>query len=519
VAIGEETARHFKIEADVHRQAWVYPIVINGQEVAKRYKSFDSKSNFKYWTQPSGKGTLVYNLDGIREQEEMWLCEGEPDVWILYQHGISAACFTGGAKHVPKDAAEQLVQAGVERINICYDVDAPGREGARRVAAALAFQFEVAIRSLPEHLGEGADITDLHRREKEHFKEALLSLPLAEFAPPKTVFQWDELVSGDLMPVDWLVEKLIPARGVVVVGGDAGVGKSWLALHIAQCAATGKPVLGQFTTFQGVVAYIDEESSEPLLKRRVQKLAAGLEVPNDIPVTFFVNHQVRIDREDNLEALLVRLEEQKPKLVIFDSLVRIHGANENDAQEMSEVMAKFREIQTRLGCALVFTHHSRKRSMINLAGEMLRGSTDIRAFVDTHLFMRAVRPRDQCKLIEHEKSRYCEPLEPFEIEIVDNEAGTATLLRYLGPCEAPKSRPEVAKELIIEILTVEGPMPRQEIIGRCKGQSGSRAVSDALKELYTEGVLQRDVGARGQHIYSLAQCLEAVPAEQLALQT
>lgn len=446
---------------------------------------------------------MIYNLDGVQGQEEIWLCEGEPDVWILHQHGIPAVCFTGGAKHVPKDAAEQLVRSGVKRINICYDLDAPGREGARRVAAALAFQFEVAIRSLPEHLGERGDITDLYQEEKERFQEAVLSLPLAEFGPPKTIFKWHELVGGDLIPVDWLVEKLVPARGVVVVGGDAGVGKSWLALHIAQCVATGKPVLGQFTTFRGAVAYIDEESSEPLLKRRVQKLAAGLEVPSDIPVTFFVNHQVRIDREDSLEALLARLEEEKPKLVIFDSLVRIHGKGENDSREMSEVMAKFREIQTRLGCAVMFTHHSRKRSMINLAGQMLRGSTDIRAFVDTHLFMRTIGRSDQRKLIEHEKSRYCEPLEQFEVEIADNEAGTATFLHYIGPCEVPKTPKETAKELIIEMLAVEGPITRQEIISRCKGQAGSTAVGHALKELYEAKALEREVGARRRHTYSL----------------
>jgi len=283
--------------------------------------------------------------------------------------------------------------------------------------------------------------------------------------------------------------------------------------------AAGKSVLAEFTTSKGPVVYVDEESSQQLLKRRVHKLAAGLEVPDDIPVTFFVNHQVRVDKEDSLEALLSRLEEEMPKLVVFDSLVRIHAKDENDSREMSEVMAKFREIQTRLGCAVMFTHHSRKRSMINQAGQMLRGSTDIRAFVDGHLFMRTISQAPHRKLIEHEKSRSCEPLDPFEIEIVDDEAGTATFVRYVGRSEAPKTAKESAKEAIVELLTAEGLMTRQDIIGRCQGQAGSKAVSDALKELFTEGVLEREIGARGQHIYGLAHISEPTAAEQSALQT
>jgi len=511
--ISIKTAYDFGLRVNLENQAWAYPVIIRGEKVATRFKSFDSNARTKYWSWPRGVGVLVYNLDGIQGEQDIWLCEGEPDVWILHQHGIPAVSFTGGATHVPENAAEQLLQSGVKRINVCYDRDPSGREGAQRVAAALGSQFEVVIRGLPEDLGEKADLTDLYQQEKEDFKEALVSLPVVEVEAVKTIFTWGELRSGDLMPVDWVVDRLIPARGAVVVGGDAGAGKSWFAMHIAQCIAAGAPVLGQFATIQGPVAYVDEESSEPLLKRRIQKLAAGLRVPDDIPVTFFVNHNVRVDEDDSLAELLARLEEVKPRLIIFDSLVRIHSKNENDATEMAKVMAKMREIETRLGCAVMFTHHTRKQSMNNRAGQMLRGSSDIRAFVATHLFMRGTREPAR-KRIEHDKSRVSQPLDPFEIEIVDDEAGTATFLRYLGPAEAgpgdaPRRRREIARDLILEMLDEEGPMARPDIIDRCRGQAGERAVGDALIELYADRTLIREVGERGQHIYRLAQTPQA----------
>lgn len=332
----------------------------------------------------------------------------------------------------------------------------------------------------------------------------------------KRVFKWDELVKEKLIPVDWLVDRLIPAQGVVVVGGDSGVGKSWLALHIAHCVATGKLVLGKFATSRGSVCFVDEENSTALLKRRVQKLAAGSQASEDTPVTFLVQHQVRIDRPDNLDRLVSLVAGEKPKLIIFDSFIRIHGSNENDSREMADVMDKMRDLQNRLRCAIVFTHHTRKMSTINAAGQMLRGSTDIRAFVDTHIFMRAVRAGGGRVLIEHDKSRYSEALDPFQVEIVDNETGTATFLRYLGLGQAAKkSKEEIAVELILELLAAEGPMTRQQLIECCKDKAGERAVGKALTQLCEqEGILEREVGARNRHTYRLAEGYETGPAKQ-----
>jgi len=148
--------------------------------------------------------------------------------------------------------------------------------------------------------------------------------------------------------------------------------------------------------------------------------------------------------------------------------------------------------------------------MINIAGQMLRGSSDIRAFVNTVLFMRNTGERTR-KLVEHDKSRHSQPLEPFEIEIVDNEAGSATFVRYVGPAEAPRMRREsreIASELILEMLATEELMTRQQIIERCRGRAGERAVGDALIELDAEGVVEREVGERGQHMYRLAETSE-----------
>ncbi|MBT6995521.1 AAA family ATPase, partial [Candidatus Woesearchaeota archaeon] len=56
------------------------------------------------------------------------------------------------------------------------------------------------------------------------------------------------LLESDIEPISWLVEGLIPKAGVVVYGGDSGSLKSFGALHIGICLASGQKVFDKFET-------------------------------------------------------------------------------------------------------------------------------------------------------------------------------------------------------------------------------------------------------------------------------
>jgi len=48
------------------------------------------------------------------------------------------------------------------------------------------------------------------------------------------VLDYRELVSKEPPPVDWLVDRLIPRKGITMFAGDAGIGKSWIMYHLAE---------------------------------------------------------------------------------------------------------------------------------------------------------------------------------------------------------------------------------------------------------------------------------------------
>ena len=155
-----QTIRYFKIKANIEKQAWEFRL---GKRRGTKYKAFNpDNGTAKYWVEP-GTNHTVYHLEPCRGKDEIWLVEGEPDVWIMHQAGLPACSFTGGAENIPRAAIREIAEAGVGTVNIVYDNDEAGRTGANKVAAALeAADVQVIIRSLPSSVGPSGDVTTLY---------------------------------------------------------------------------------------------------------------------------------------------------------------------------------------------------------------------------------------------------------------------------------------------------------------------------------------------------------------------
>jgi hypothetical protein len=151
-------------------------------------------------------------------------------------------------------------------------------------------------------------------------------------------------------------------------------------------------------------------------------------------IYFCVGHGIRLDTQAGVQRLETVIDTYRPGLVIIDSLTRVHGADENDAGSMAAVFAVAKQLMRVYGTAILFTDHLRKKSLINDPEEMLRGSTEKRAWPDSILF---AAPGEGTRVaVTHAKSRWGPRLEPFIIAIdADREAGTVTV-SHAGPVVA-----------------------------------------------------------------------------------
>ena len=317
-----------------------------------------------------------------------------------------------------------------------------------------------------------------------------------------------ELLHTPCPEPEWIVEPLIPAQSICLLAGDSGIGKSWIAAHIALCVAAGIPVFGRFPTSCRNVLVFDAEQSPPLVARRTHRLFTGLcaehSLKDDLPV--YVSYGAfRLDKPENVGCTAQLLRRRNVGLVIADPLIECYppGTDENSATSTAVYLERVRQVVNEANCAVLFVHHVRKLSAMgnNTAGERLRGSTAIKAALDSFVFLRRVK--GQTLLVEHDKSRYAPPVEPFVLTISDPDE-SSTVVTYEGQAEESAAQTDAAKEFIERaLIDAGGSLRRKALLELARNENfRERTVERALREQVKSGMLARTQDGK-EVVYSL----------------
>ena len=183
-----ETIAEFEIRFEPKKRAYSYRDE-SWPTGTVRYKSVNGRSPRYFWGGHQ-KGADLYGLSSALtfDTDFVWLVEGEPDVWTMYQAGLPAVSFTDGAKSVPDGAVRTLTEGGVGNVRIVYDTDEPGLRGSF-IASEKLTKAGVAttVLTLPDRLPPASDVSDLYGdvdRDDEAFREAIQSLEELPEPPP-----------------------------------------------------------------------------------------------------------------------------------------------------------------------------------------------------------------------------------------------------------------------------------------------------------------------------------------------
>ena len=228
----------------------------------------------------------------------------------------------------------------------------------------------------------------------------------------------------------WLVEGLWGARSVGVIGGAPKCSKTWLGLDMALSVATGSACLGKYAVPEPgpVLVYLAEDAL-PVVRERIGGMARhrGLDLAR-VEIHVITVPVLRLDRDPDRTRLLETTQRLRPRLLLLDPLVRLHGIDENNAGEVAKLLAYFRSLQRQLDLAVLLVHHTRKNAAGGVAaGQGLRGSSDIHAFGDSNLYLR--RTRDNLVLSSEHRAAPASP--PVSLELVTTDAQT-THLEVIG---------------------------------------------------------------------------------------
>jgi hypothetical protein len=207
-----------------------------------------------------GMEKILYRLPEVLKSQRVFVVEGEKDVETLRAFGLVATTNTGGANARWKDEYSLCLKG--KDVIILPDNDEAGLSHGKDVALSLTgIAKRVRLVNLPglkdkedvtNWLEAGNSIQDFAAIIEQTPEVELKDLDLDLTKPLTTCSISGNFLIGDnwkmrlegQAPNEWLWDGIIPSRGVSMILGKPKLGKSTLALNLADCITKGNPFLG-----------------------------------------------------------------------------------------------------------------------------------------------------------------------------------------------------------------------------------------------------------------------------------
>lgn len=299
---------------------------------------------------------------------------------------------------------------------------------------------------------------------------------------------WNPLALKDVLKMKFpknpfLVEKLIPEKGITVISGQPGSGKSWITFHIMQCIASKKDVFDKFKTKKGKILLIDGETDFWEIARRLRLM----KFRSDREIFICSEQEMKIDQENGLKKIIDCVKKNGIKLVILDPLIALHDSDENTATGMQKVMNGAKKI-TNAGATVLIIHHHKKNEEGNNPSHHIRGSSAIHGAIDSHIEVKSEDAELEVVQINQGKARRGKKEKPFIVKMEEQNGMTFKFVEYI---QRSSNGTQEIKEYIMVILNPERgkelKLIHAEVNQNLKMGVGENKVRTALKELETLG--------------------------------
>ena len=173
--------------------------------------------------------------------------------------------------------------------------------------------------------------------------------------------EFDRVLGGGIVP-----------GSLVLLGGDAGVGKSTLVMQLAQfLAVSGRKVL-----------YVSGEESAEQVKQRFDRVQSGPDSNKKQLLRLQFMHQ------EDIAVILATVKQEKPEIVIIDSIQTVYdtslGVTPGNVNQIRACTGRLMEIAKKDGVAVMIIGHVTKDGA-------LAGPKTLEHIVDTVVYMEGDR--------------------------------------------------------------------------------------------------------------------------------
>ncbi len=436
---------------------------IQGNLEYKRYRHLNpTEAKF---TSDQGSHPTIYPAFLLKDQQDIVICEGEPDCVRLWQENIPAFTGTSGVSKFDDALASYFVN---RNIFICLDTDEAGKKAITKYNQSF------------QNVGVSMKIIELPKEFKDISEFFTSGKIKSDFSTLKdealTYKQWIIKTNEALHPIiggkqfeeteyphkKWLVDKVIRAEGITLWTGEGGVGKTTLSYTVAKAVAEGSSWLNTFPTTKGKVLILDKEN-DPI---DVQTSLRGVGIIGHPDILYYTTSETFNFLDTNSgeltdEAIYLKMycEENQISAVIIDSLVDFYIGDENSANYASMNMNGWKQVFHNM--AIITIHHENKQ-MPNIkksASTRSRGSSHLFNGAQGMLSFSVLDETTPDKIkVEHAKVRGARKLKPFEVDMIiknDPEQIGETIItgfKYQGEIQEEILLSQKTKQAILEFL-------------------------------------------------------------------
>lgn len=294
-------------------------------------------------------------------------------------------------------------------------------------------------------------------------------------------------------PPGWIEPGLLPAQGILFVGGEPKVGKSLLVANLALALAAGQDRVGFTVPVSRRVLICQFELPIPQFVSRLalMRQPIGAHADQNLLVDTRATGHL-LSAPQGLNHFLVAAREAAAEVIVLDPLYSAHDQDENDTRSMAALCQSLLRLRDASKAALIVVHHVRKSIGRDEIGRAFRGSSALHAVGDSYLLL--TRPSANLTSVELRfQFRYAAPLGPRLLEL---EPHSLWFFAAGAGCH-PRPRRRVEPDDVAEALAGMGKQARhnqlRDQIMRAT-ECSKRTAQLAIREACLNGGIVQDNG-------------------------
>jgi hypothetical protein len=293
-------------------------------------------------------------------------------------------------------------------------------------------------------------------------------------------------------PTEWHAEGLIPAKTLLLVLSQTGVGKSWFVEGLAVCTVYDCPFAGRKICCTDVLI-IDEDTPTDTLKKRIQAFSKSMQCKRKKEL-YYKSHKGYALSDESLISLLN--EYAHCKLVIVDCLSEVLGGLDINKDIDVRRLAKLKAVAVKNGQTLIITHHISEHAGMSPddlmttsdVNTLAMGSSAINRVVDTYFILASEKREGKLDrlYIRPVSKRIQLDERPFMVRLTEKNGGLEFVMN--GLYEQPLN--EIDRDIV---TWLSEPPPREleimQLYHEAAGKYGVWVVRRSVKRLKAKGIV------------------------------